>query len=158
MTVEKAQDMINKVDRDGSGTMGFDEFVLVMTSGAIDLKTLQRKKSYSTFGAVERSEAIAFETTEALKQAKELADADDKKEMLDDIIVHDLQRAWGFDDEKHDSIWNNKSINVVSQLTYRFSSSNITPKFRIKLLLFVIVLSKSLSWPLYSGPSTISHH
>ncbi len=43
VTEESARAMIDKVDANKSGTLGFDEFVMVMTNGEIDIVAIAAK-------------------------------------------------------------------------------------------------------------------
>jgi hypothetical protein len=45
LTQASAQAMIDKVDRDKSGTLGFAEFVLVMTNGEVDLDRIREEEA-----------------------------------------------------------------------------------------------------------------
>jgi voltage-gated sodium channel len=83
-TIARAAEMIHKVDRDGSNTMSFREFVLVVTLGELDLDREEEEQAM-------RDEADPFRAAarRAVLEDERLADA-----AVEATLLHCLQVTW----------------------------------------------------------------
>jgi hypothetical protein len=101
MSITSAQAMINKVDKDGNGTLGFDEFVYVMTNGDVDP---------NAHAKLVESRMTPKEAMRA--EAKAARSAEDKAE-LEASLIHMLRRAWDLEHEEHHDLWADESLHPV---------------------------------------------
>jgi len=86
----KAKEMIYQMDANHDGLLDFDEFVLVMTEGAVNIAEEEKRKAELAKGDSERAAARKLRLLE-----KARAEEEDFRETTGGI----LSRAWGVDTE-----------------------------------------------------------